>query len=163
MDASVRSEDFRRPPAGTFRGHLRGPHLATSGDFLMAMDTISGRVTSEQFASVGNHAGQTTVWSDPAQRQCVGHLLEVVSARTSRAKQRPVSDPATAAMGVAAALPARLTETLPRVVSGVTFDRSQATTRVSNLGPVSGEALTNPSIKAHRYGSLRRVGRHRRS
>lgn len=38
MDASVRGEDFSWPPAGTFHGHQRRPHLATSGDFLRAMD-----------------------------------------------------------------------------------------------------------------------------
>jgi hypothetical protein len=36
---SVRGGDFSWPPVGTFRGHQRGPHLATRGDFLMATDS----------------------------------------------------------------------------------------------------------------------------
>jgi hypothetical protein len=36
VDGSVRGGDFPWPRAGTFVGHQRGPHLATSGDFLMA-------------------------------------------------------------------------------------------------------------------------------
>src|SRR5580658_85081 len=35
---SVRGGDFSWPPVGTFHGHQRGPHVATSGDFLMATD-----------------------------------------------------------------------------------------------------------------------------
>lgn len=42
VDGSVRGGDFSWPPVGTFRGHQRGPHLATSGDFLMATDIGSG-------------------------------------------------------------------------------------------------------------------------
>ena len=42
MDASVRGGDFRWPPPGTSRGHHRGPHLATTGDFFMAMDRQQG-------------------------------------------------------------------------------------------------------------------------
>src|SRR5205823_4100159 len=38
VDASVRGGDFHWPTARTFRGHQRGPHLATSGDFFMATD-----------------------------------------------------------------------------------------------------------------------------
>src|SRR3954447_4738445 len=38
VDASATNGDFRWPPAGTSRGHQRGPQLATSGDFLMATD-----------------------------------------------------------------------------------------------------------------------------
>ena len=37
----MRGGDFCWPPAGTFRGHHRGPHVATSGYFLMAMDIRS--------------------------------------------------------------------------------------------------------------------------
>ena len=40
VDASARNGDFRWPPAGTSRGHQRGPQLATSGDFLMATDML---------------------------------------------------------------------------------------------------------------------------
>ena len=35
---SVRGGDFCWPPAGTSRGHQRGPHLAASEDFFMATD-----------------------------------------------------------------------------------------------------------------------------
>ena len=34
----MKGGDFSWPPVGTFRGHQRGPQLATSGYFLMATD-----------------------------------------------------------------------------------------------------------------------------
>ena len=37
----MKGGDFSWPPVGTFRGHQRGPQLATSGYFLMATDTSS--------------------------------------------------------------------------------------------------------------------------
>ena len=36
----MKGGDFSWPPMGTFRGHQRGPQLATSGYFLMATDTL---------------------------------------------------------------------------------------------------------------------------
>ncbi|MHB2029485.1 MAG: hypothetical protein ACYCPT_11795, partial [Acidimicrobiales bacterium] len=38
---SMKGGDFSWPPVGTFRGHQRGPQLATSRYFLMATDIIS--------------------------------------------------------------------------------------------------------------------------
>ena len=46
VDGSVRGGDFSWPQAGTSAGHHWGPHLATSGDFLMATDTKKPALTS---------------------------------------------------------------------------------------------------------------------
>ena len=47
----MKGGDFSWPPVGTFRGHQRGPQLATSGYFLMATDITL--ISHDLMATVG--------------------------------------------------------------------------------------------------------------
>ncbi|MCA0437546.1 MAG: hypothetical protein LCH98_13865, partial [Actinobacteria bacterium] len=64
---------------GLLLGHQRGPHLATTGDFFMAMDIVSGARRAGRTKSPG-HARRTGRTKSPGHARRTGFAAPVVPA-----------------------------------------------------------------------------------
>jgi len=124
----------------------RNESLGRTVELVSVTVPVSGRSSPEQRCSISNHTGQTTVWSAAGDRADPDVLLANIRAQMADAKRGGAADITTESMGVTRWLPVRVRRHLPLLVSALTADRGLATSRLSNLGRIPSDGLTDPAL-----------------